>query len=207
MKEASDNFGKTDRDDSNQAETSGLRPGVISRRNFLAVTAGMAAAGCSQTAAIDGNARIAAAEANAARIGAAPQAPFDTLREYVAALEAYGLLLRFDKVDQDAFEGTAIVYALIDKYGWYEAPAVLFENVKQDGVWVKGPVLINHQGHWDTECITFGLEPDKYDSTQSYRNALAYTRGLLGRRTVSADRSRRGQPGQGAVQTSGRYGR
>ncbi len=179
MKEASDNFGMTDRDDSNQAETSGLRPGVISRRNFLAVTAGMAAAGCSQTAAIDGNARIAAAEANAARIGAAPQAPFDTLREYVAALEAYGLLLRFDKVDQDAFEGTAIVYALIDKYGWYEAPAVLFENVKQDGVWIKGPVLINHQGHWDTECITFGLAPDKYDSAQSYRNALAYTRGLL----------------------------
>ena len=41
------------------------------------------------------------------------------------------LLLRFDKVDQDAFEGTAIIYALIDKYGWYDAPAVMFENVKQ----------------------------------------------------------------------------
>jgi 4-hydroxy-3-polyprenylbenzoate decarboxylase len=154
------------------------KPGVISRRSFLAATAGAAAVSCADTD--KANERVATAEATAAeRKAAAPTAPFDTLREYVAAIEANGLLLRFDQVDQDAFEGSAIVYALIDKYGWYEAPAVLFENVKQDGVWITGPVVINHQGHWDTECITFGLEPVKGDPMQSYRDALEYTRGLL----------------------------
>jgi 4-hydroxy-3-polyprenylbenzoate decarboxylase len=154
-----------------------LNADIFSRRNFLAATAGVAASGCVNSGTED---QITAAEASAAeRKATAPQAPFDTLRDYVAALEAHGLLLRFDKVDQDQFEGTAIVYALIDKYGWYDAPAILFENVKQDGVWMKGPVVINHQGHWDTECITFGLEPVQGDSRQSYRNALAYTRNLL----------------------------
>jgi len=157
-----------------------LKPGVVSRRSFLAATAGIAAVGCEPVDSDAAGKRVAAAEASVAgNTGSAPQAPFDTLRDYVAALEAHGLLLRFDKVDQDAFEGTALIYALIDKYGWYDAPAVLFENVRQDGVWIKGPVLINHQGHWDTECITFGLEPVKGDSRQSYRDALAYTRGLL----------------------------
>ena len=157
-----------------------LKPGVVSRRSFLAATAGIAAVGCEPVDSDAAGERVAAAEASAAgNTDSAPQAPFDTLRDYVAALEAHGLLLRFDRVDQDAFEGTALIYALIDKYGWYDAPAVLFENVRQDGVWIKGPILINHQGHWDTECITFGLEPVKGDSRQSYRDALAYTRGLL----------------------------
>jgi 4-hydroxy-3-polyprenylbenzoate decarboxylase len=156
-----------------------LQAGIISRRSFLAATAGVAAAGC-EVSDQDINKKVAQAETTAAeRRASAPQAPFDTLREYVAAIEAHGLLLRFDKVDQDAFEGTALVYALIDKYGWYDAPAILIENIRQDGVWIKGPVVINHQGHWDTECITFGLEPVKGDSRQSYRNALAYTRDLL----------------------------
>jgi len=154
-----------------------LEAGIFSRRNFLAITAGMAASGCASSGSTAANDRIASAEAAAAsRRASAPKAPFDTLRDYIAAIEAYGLLLRFDKVDQDAFEGTAIVYALIDKYGWYDAPAIMFENVKQDGVWIKGPVIINHQGHWDTECITFGLEPAKGDSRESYRKALKYMR-------------------------------
>jgi len=166
-------------DESNTGHTN-LTAGVFSRRNFLAASAGVAATGCQPGDSGQADRQIAAAESSAAdKRATAPTAPFDTLRDYVAALEAHGLLLRFDKVDQDVFEGTAIIYALIDKYGWYDAPAVIFENIKQDGVWLKGPVLVNHQGHWDTECITFGLEPVKGDSRQSYRNALAYTRDLL----------------------------
>ncbi len=156
-----------------------LQPGIFSRRNFLALTAGAAAVGCDPKSAEKADERITAAAAAAVNLKSAPTAPFDTLRDYVAAIEANGLLLRFDKIDQDAFEGTAIVYALIDKYGWYDAPAVLFENVKQDGKWIRGPLIINHQGHWDTECITFGLEPVKGNSRESYRKALAYTRSLL----------------------------
>lgn len=155
-----------------------LEAGVVSRRSFLAATAGVAAVGCESMSAA--NERVAIAEATAAeRRAAAPKAPFDTLREYMAAVEAHGLLLRFDRVNQDEYEGAAIIYALIDKYGWYDAPAVVFENVKQDGKWIKGPVVVNNMGHWDTECITFGLEPVKYDSKASYRKALAYTRDLL----------------------------
>jgi len=149
--------------------------GIVSRRSFLAAGAGVAAMGCENL----GSARSRITEAEAAateRRAAAPKAPYDTLREYVAALEAYGLLLRFDRVNQDEYEVTAIVYALIDKYGWYDAPAVLIENVKQDGEWIKGPIIINHMGHWDTECIMFGLEPVKGNSRASYRKALEYTR-------------------------------
>jgi 4-hydroxy-3-polyprenylbenzoate decarboxylase len=154
------------------------RSGVVSRRSFLAATAGVAAIGCDT---LDSAAQqIAAAEATAAeRIAGAPTAPFDTFREYMAAVEAHGLVLRFERVDQDEFEGTAIIYALTDKYGWYEAPAVIFENVKEGGRWIKGPVVVNHMGHWDTECIAFGLEPVKGNSRESYRKALAHTRGML----------------------------
>lgn len=154
--------------------------GVLSRRNFLALSAGIAAAGCETMSAAEADQRVTEAEARAAKNpGNAPQPPYDTLREYMAAVEANGLLLRFDKVNMDNFEGAAIIYALIDKYGWYDAPAVVFEKVKQDGEWIDGPVVINHQGHWDTECITFGLEPVPGNSRESYRKALEYTRGLL----------------------------
>ncbi len=154
--------------------------GLVSRRSFLAATAGLAAAGCESmdTQAAEDRVSIAMANATANR-ATAPTAPFDTLRDYVAAIEAQGLLLRFDRLDQDAYEATAIIYALIDKYGWYEAPAMLIENIKQDGKWIKGPLVINHMGHWDTECITFGLEPVKGNSRQSYQKALDYTRDLI----------------------------
>ncbi len=151
---------------------------IVSRRSFLAASAGIAAVGCETMDAA--NASIRAAEKTAAeRRAAAPKPPYDTLREYVAALEAYDLLLRFDRVDNDKFEAAAIVYALMDKYGWYDAPAVLIENIKQDGKWIKGPIVINHMGHWDTECIMFGLEPVKGNSRASYQKALDYTRDML----------------------------
>ncbi len=153
-------------------------PEIVSRRSFLAATAGMAAIGCETLDAA--NAKIAAAEKTAAeRRATAPKPPFDTLREYVAALEAHDLLLRFERVDNDEFEAAAIVYALMDKYGWYDAPAVLIENIKEGGKWLKGPIVINHMGHWDTECITFGLEPVKGNSRASYQRALDYTREML----------------------------
>jgi len=106
-------------------------------------------------------------------------APFDTFREYIAAIEARGLVRRFERLDQDAYEITAIMYRLIDEYGWYEAPAILAEEVKIDGKWVKGPVIANHQGHLDTEAIVFGLEPVPGDSRATYRKAMAYLEDML----------------------------
>ncbi|MBT8422775.1 MAG: UbiD family decarboxylase [Gammaproteobacteria bacterium] len=164
--------------DTHTKQQQDLSAGIVSRRSFLAAGAGMAAVGCESLG--SAQTRIAGGEAAASkRRATAPKAPYDTLREYVAALEAHDLVLRFDRVNQDEYEATAIVYALIDKYGWYEAPAVLIENVKQNGQWIKGPIIINHMGHWETECIMFGLEPVKGDSRASYRKALDYTRDML----------------------------
>jgi len=162
----------------NEEQTSS---GILSRRSFLAATAGVAAVGCEtmDSQAAEDHISIAMAKATE-KLGSAPTAPFDTFRDYMAATEAHGLVLRFDRLDQDAYEITAIIYALIDKYGWYEAPAMIIENVKQDGKWIKGPLVINPMGHWDIECITYGLEPVKGNTRQSYQKALDYTRGLIG---------------------------
>ena len=84
-----------------------------------------------------------------------PTAPFDSLRDYVAALEARGLLLRFRGVDQDAYEATGIMYALIEEFGMHESPAVLFEDIRANGRVFPGPVVANTQGHMDTEAILF----------------------------------------------------
>lgn len=97
--------------------------------------------------------------------------PFESLRDYVAALEARGLLLRFRGVNQDAYEATAIMYALIDEFGMHEAPAVLFEDLRANGRVYPGPVVANTQGHMDTEAIIFGIEPHARDVRESYRAA------------------------------------
>jgi 4-hydroxy-3-polyprenylbenzoate decarboxylase len=101
-------------------------------------------------------------------------APFDTFRDYIMALEERGLLLRFERMDQDAYEMTALLYRLVDEHGWYGAPAVLAEQIKIDGTWVKGPLIANHQGHWDTEAIVFGVEPIPGDGRATYRKSLAH---------------------------------
>lgn len=112
---------------------------------------------------------------------AAPTAPFDTMRDYIEALEARGLVMHFDRVDQDAYEATALMYRAIDEFGMYEAPTLVFDNIKVDGQWMQGPVIANHQGHWDTECIVWGLEPVEHDYHQTYRNAMAHLGAMLGR--------------------------
>lgn len=89
-----------------------------------------------------------------------PSGPFDACREMIEALDARGRLLRIDRVDQDAYEGTALMYRLVEKHGLEGAPALLFENVKIGGEWLQGPVIGNYLGPWDTECLALGLEPD-----------------------------------------------
>ncbi|WP_101759042.1 UbiD family decarboxylase [Oceanicoccus sp. KOV_DT_Chl] len=100
--------------------------------------------------------------------------PFDDLRSYIAALEERGLVLRIEKLDQDAYEMTALMYRLVEEHGWTRAPALLVEHIKINGQWVKGPVIANHQGHWHSEAITFGLDPVANDPRASYRKAIDY---------------------------------
>ena len=105
------------------------------------------------------------------RPGSAPSPPFDSLRDYVAALEHHGLLRRFSGVDQDRYEATAIMYQLANTFGEREAPAVWFDNITANGRTYPGPVVSNLSGHWDAEAIIWGLPRDPYDATVAYRAA------------------------------------
>ncbi|MBM4192747.1 MAG: hypothetical protein FJ196_06830, partial [Gammaproteobacteria bacterium] len=144
----------------------------FSRRDFLSSSAGLSAAALAAA-----DFRIAAAQpARAPAAGPAPAwtvGPFEDLRQWIAELERRGLVLRVRDVDQDAYEGTALMYRLIDRFGMYFAPTLVMENVKIDGVWHKGPIITNHFGHWDTECLSFGLEPVPGDHVATYYKALA----------------------------------
>ncbi len=153
---------------------------TVSRRTVLATGAGIAAASAAALAGSREAGVVQLAAADGAKSSArAPTAPFDTFRDYIAAIEAQGLVLRVPRLDQDAYELTALMYRLIDEYGWYEAPCILVEEVKIDGKWIKGPVITNHQGHWYTEAIVFGVEPILNDGVGTYRKALAHLEGLL----------------------------
>ena len=62
-----------------------------------------------------------------------PTGPFDSLREYVAALEAHGRLLRIAEMDQDRFEATGFAYRMIEEMGDHAAPAFLIRSVRPKG--------------------------------------------------------------------------
>ena len=162
----------------------------ISRRDLLATGSGLLALS---------SAELSLAETADRDLSAAPAAPFDTLREYFDALDAHGLLLRVGRIDQDAYQATGLFFRATDKFGMYAAPAMLFEEVKIDGEWVKGPVVANHQGHWNTDAIIWGLDVVPGDHFTTYRRALAHMHSLLRSnrgaypsippREVSADRA------------------
>ncbi len=161
----------------------GPNSGRTSRRNFIAAT-GLAAASAPfyarGAASPSGNGRECVDESERARrIAAAPKAPFDSIRDYMAALDAHGLLLRVPEIDQDEYQMTALMFRATDEYGFFESPAFLYDKVKIDGEWINGPVVGNFQGHVNTDCITFGLEPDPHDIKVSYRRAKAHMNKLL----------------------------
>jgi 4-hydroxy-3-polyprenylbenzoate decarboxylase len=153
----------------------------VSRRAFMATAgtglAALAATGCAPAG--QDCAPTAAAAGPVLDPANAPQAPFDTLREWMAAMEAHGAVMRFDGVDQDAYHTTGLFFRTTDKFGMYEAPAMIFENIKQDGQWFKGPVIVNHQGHWVAESLIWGLEPVPGDHFASYRQAKAHLHKML----------------------------
>ena len=156
---------------------------AVSRREFIASTgsglAALAATAC--TPAQQDCIEAGVADASSATPQAAPTAPFDTFRDWIAALESNGLLMRFDRVDQDAFHTTGLFFRATDRFGMLEAPAMLFEEVLIDGQWVKGPVIANHQGHWNTDALLWGLEPVPGDHYATYRRAKAHLSAMLER--------------------------
>jgi len=152
---------------------------ALSRRDFV-VTGGMAAAaaglGVTGTAGAGSHGRSAAGPAAAA---SGPRAPFESLRDYLTAMDNHGLLARFEGVDQDQWEATAIMYHLSDRFGLNQEPVAVFENIKIDGKWLKGPLVGNHMSHHHQEALVWGLEPDLVNPNNSYRRGLEYMVGLL----------------------------
>ena len=144
----------------------------FTRRTFVAGTSvGIAAAVATAGSTVAGSA-LPGATSRKARSG--PTGPFDTCREMIEALDARGRLLRIDRVDQDAYEATALMYRLVERYGLEGSPALLFDEVKIGGQWLKGPVIGNYLGHWDTECLALGLEPDPNSGPATFRKARAH---------------------------------
>ncbi len=149
---------------------------TYSRRDFLSHSAGLSAAALAAADLKLAEAQNAPASASApatATASAWQVGPFEDLREWIAELERRNLVLRVRNIDQDAYEGTALMYRLIDRFGMYFAPALVMENVRIDGRWYKGPIITNHFGHWDTECLSFGLQPVAGDHIATYYKALA----------------------------------
>jgi UbiD family decarboxylase len=96
------------------------------------------------------------------------------MRHYLEALDARGRILRVPEVDQDAYEATAFMYQLLDNVGWGEAPVVIFERVKMNGVWMEHPVIGNQFGRWEYEPLAFGVETDASEQRDQYRATLAH---------------------------------
>lgn len=142
-------------------------PGPVSRRTVMLSGAALGAALAAPVA--RGAGAVQAGSASCP--GPVPAAPYDSLRDYVAALDSAGLLQRFSGVDQDRYEATAVMYQLVDTFGVHGAPAVWFDDVTANGRRFKGPVVANLQGHWDAEALLWGLPRDPWDPKAAYRAA------------------------------------
>ncbi len=150
-----------------KSDTTNHAPLGASRRDFLLTGTGLAA--------------LASAPFNSSwaknhSVPLARPAPFDNMRDYIAALDHYGLVVRIPRIDQDAYELAALMYRLRDHHGMRGGPALLIDEVRIDGKWVKGPLLVNESGNAHAECITLGLEPvetglDETEPYNSYRKA------------------------------------
>jgi UbiD family decarboxylase len=110
------------------------------------------------------------------------QGPYDSIRDYLEALEATGNLIRIPEMDQDQYETTAFCYRLMERIGYWKAPAFLVERVKIDGQWVEGPLLGNAYGPWAAEALCMGVPPSEItgDHEQMYRRAMSEVDKRLG---------------------------
>ncbi len=98
--------------------------------------------------------------------------PFQSLREYLDALDARGWIVRIPEVDQDVYEATGLVYRLIETCGWTGAPLLIFERVKMAGRWLPGPLIANPYGRWEYDALVFGMDPAGHSSRDAFCMAL-----------------------------------
>jgi UbiD family decarboxylase len=118
--------------------------------------------------------------ARAPRPGSTPAiGPFRSFRDYIAALDAHGRLLRIDAMDQDRFEPAVFAYRLIEDKGFHGAPAFLIERIRREGRWIDGPVLGNVFPGWFAEALAYGVRSLSADDRAMYRAARDHLGTLL----------------------------
>jgi 4-hydroxy-3-polyprenylbenzoate decarboxylase len=66
------------------------------------------------------------------------------------------------------------MYRLVDRFGPYRAPLVVFDEVKINGTWLKGPVIGNQLRHVEAETLLFGLDPVPFDDSATWHRARAH---------------------------------
>ena len=93
----------------------------LSRRDVIGSGLGLATLGLTQT--------TSAGAHRSAEPTSVPKAPFDSLRDYIAALEAHGLVIRIPRVNQDEYEATAMMYRVRDQHGMRGGPVLIFEEI------------------------------------------------------------------------------
>jgi len=100
--------------------------------------------------------------------------PYDSIREYIRAMEATGNLVHVAEMNQDEYETTAFVYRSIERLGYWKAPALLVDRVKIAGEWVEGPLLANAYGPWASEALCLGVPMEEINDNheQMYRKTL-----------------------------------
>lgn len=123
----------------------------LSRRDLIGSGLGLAALGIGSASAATNKVPLAGRTV--------PTAPFNNLRDYVTALDACGLVVRIPRADQDAYEATALWYRFRDQHGMNGAPTLIFDELRINGKWLRGPLIVNESGHPYAECLAFGLEP------------------------------------------------
>jgi 4-hydroxy-3-polyprenylbenzoate decarboxylase len=157
------------------SETKPAATATLSRRKLIGASIGlggitMSGVGTGAFATGSSPARDAAARPKA------DGAPFRSMRDYIAAMEEWGTVLHIPRADQDAYEVTALMYRIREQHGMRGAPILVIDEIKIDGEWVKGPLVVNESGHLYGECLIFNLEPVDEgplhkEPYQSYRKA------------------------------------
>ena len=98
--------------------------------------------------------------------------PYQSLREYLDALEHFGYILHIDDINQDEYEATALMYRIIEKHNVREAPVLFFDKIYSKNNVFKQSSVGNLFGKWDLEALAIGILPDESSSQQNYQLAL-----------------------------------
>jgi 4-hydroxy-3-polyprenylbenzoate decarboxylase len=101
-----------------------------------------------------------------------PARSFDSIRDFIRALDERGRVLHVASMDQDKYEVTAFAYRLIDKFGIEHAPAFMVDRIRINGNWMEGPLVANPYGRWPDEAVLFGVPEITSDYQQMYHAVL-----------------------------------